>query len=456
MCDIMILYVVCFALYLLFFAAIYKSRDIFGTGKPLRNKALYVFQSIVFSAFFTSVAVYNVHISVAYIMLFIIVFACLLLLTQENVHVITVNTVWIMLTFICVRAIVVTAVSTFTGEAIINSIQLPRLRLETIIYSLVIVVAIILSSAYTHRKLNIVQTLFTQKKYMGFISFIGSIMFFYQVYCSMAFYYSFNLRWFSFVHMLGAMLTLTSFYVILWHCIKSCNWILKSRKLQPLEALLKRQLLHYRAFSTYSASIRTFKHDYNKLVGVIRSLLQHGDGQNALALLEEMDHSIQDDILIHNQFSNNMLVDAALQELANECMARGIAFDANVLIPTWLCMPPIDLNCLFSALCAQLSHHCDVKGSDSPAHIHITAEGVSTWFIISAETNTSSNLPYSESQLLDWENDLENASLSAIQNLATAYGGFANVEIGGADKLFKIKLYISYSKARAEAAEEMP
>ncbi|MEG2501210.1 MAG: hypothetical protein RSA78_09105, partial [Oscillospiraceae bacterium] len=111
-------------------------------------------------------------------------------------------------------------------------------------------------------------------------------MFFYQVYCSMAFYYSFNLRWFSFVHMLGAMLTLTSFYVILWHCIKSCNWILKSRKLQPLEALLKRQLLHYRAFSTYSASIRTFKHDYNKLIGVIRSLLQHGDGQNALALLE--------------------------------------------------------------------------------------------------------------------------------------------------------------------------
>ncbi|MEG2404206.1 MAG: hypothetical protein RSC01_04730, partial [Oscillospiraceae bacterium] len=72
------------------------------------------------------------------------------------------------------------------------------------------------------------------------------------------------------------------------------------------------------------------------------------------------------------------------------------------------------------------------------------------------ETNTSANLPYSESELLYWENDLESASLSAIQNLATAYGGFANVEIGGADKLFKIKLYISYSKARAENAEDMP
>ncbi|MEF9976873.1 MAG: hypothetical protein RR754_08930, partial [Oscillospiraceae bacterium] len=112
--------------------------------------------------------------------------------------------------------------------------------------------------------------------------------------------------------------------------------------------------------------------------------------------------------------------------------------------------------CLFSALCAQLSHHSDAQGSDLPAHIHITAEGVSTWFIISAETNTSSKSSYSESQLLDWENDLESASLSAIQNLATAYGGFANVEIGGTDKLFKVKLYISRSKSRAEASEDTP
>ncbi len=445
-----VLYAGCFALFLLLFWQIYNARALFGTGRPVRLPWLYALLAIgsaLLQMYFMHI---GRHISTTYVVLLICMVGAFGALNTEYLYVNYLNAITLSLALVSLRALVTSLLSLGMSVSMSTIMQTTSHRMQTMLAALVIMNLYFLFFPISAKSAGLWAQFFAQKGLVRSMSTVGTIMFFYQAFCAEAFYYNLNFFWFIFLHLLGTVLILVGYFTVLRHTVASVAWLHEAWRLQTLEQLLQKQLSHYRAFSQYTSSIRRFKHDYNKIISVVRSLLYAGQGEKALAVLEDMDHLIQDDIMVHHPFSNNMLVDAAMQELANECLEKDIAFDANIYVPASLALSQMDMSCFFLGLCTQLMMRCQTAAAgNAPRHITVTGEGVEAWFIVSGEASFDSPFLDETDDAIDIEVNPASSSLAFLRKIAKKYGGFVQIESSESKKIFRLKAYLSASMPRS-------
>ncbi|MEG0177966.1 MAG: hypothetical protein RR654_00280 [Oscillospiraceae bacterium] len=354
-----------------------------------------------------------------------------------------------VLHLICVRGIVTSLLALITRNSLFAVMASETQRLVTLIIALMILTFGMNIQLRTAKIFEKLKQLFRFKSQLYFINTIGSVMLAYQLFCTDSFFHSIDFTWLTLMLLFGALLTLTGYYMVFFQSIRASVWVHNTWRTEALEVLLKRQLLHYRSYEQYTTSIRVFKHDYNKIIASIRSLLRANEPDKALCLLEDMDHCLQENISVHKQYSDDMLVDAVLHELADECLELKADFSASVTLPIWLNIPQLELNKLFTSLCQELSLRCALTKSDVHRHIKIIGEANDEWLSIVAETSFDGALgDLHQSYKMSDEFNLHSMTLPSLREVVALFGGFVNVEADTVQFIYKVNIHISSEYTR--------
>ncbi len=130
------------------------------------------------------------------------------------------------------------------------------------------------------------------------------------------------------------------------HCkvVELLEYELHTRKLQEQ---LSRQMRHYQAYRKFTESYRIFRHDYKNMMTSVKVLMNNNEYEKAARMLDDIQDTMQREVLIHKTYSDNILLDAILQDAANACGEKSIRFSAHALLPKDVRMSELDIVRIF-------------------------------------------------------------------------------------------------------------
>lgn len=257
------------------------------------------------------------------------------------------------------------------------------------------------------------------------------------------YYYNFPLTWTTFFHMLTSLVAQASFYVVLWYSVDISAYIENELKTRQVEKQLHRQVVHYQQYTHYISSLRAFKHDYQRMVETARHLVNIGAQQKALRMLaqmnEEMEHTLQ-----YTQYSNHVVVDAILQECANQCKDSGITFSAILNLPENVGLSDLELCRIFGNLMDNAYEACELVEQTKQPFISIQSGISGDWVTVKLSNSFADTI-----QLVDGlpvtrkHNQNEHGiGLASTKQIVEKTGGFMQIEIDKQRCVFSINLHL--------------
>ena len=128
-----------------------------------------------------------------------------------------------------------------------------------------------------------------------------------------------------------------------------------------LAAQIEAQRTHYADLTVQYESIRRMRHDINKHINAVRSLLVAGRNEDAAAYMEEIDEAPYDMTL---GICEHPVVDAFLHSAMGKAEKNGFSLDALVSVPAEVPIAASDLVCTYGNLLENAFEACrDVPGA---------------------------------------------------------------------------------------------
>lgn len=283
---------------------------------------------------------------------------------------------------VTIRSFSICIVSMASPAPIVDIITTQKYRFQSFLIAVVIIFACLIANIIMFSPEKLKYT-FRNKRQLKLVCGSAILLCLYQILSTKAFYYTIEIPWFSVLQLISSIIILLVYYFVLLCSTRVSEWVNTAMLNAQLEQSLRLQLSHYEAYARSEQAIKIFKHDYKSLVLTVSSLLVNDQPQQALAVLEQMDHKLQQDVLVHRVYSSNVHINAALQELANECLAQSITFNAGVVIPDVFEAYRIEFSAIFAAL-SKLALDCckEMTGNKS---IDIFTNTAGCWLTIAME-----------------------------------------------------------------------
>ena len=248
--------------------------------------------------------------------------------------------------------------------------------------------------------------------------------------------------WLSSLYLIACVISKLWLMFVLNHTAKVAELFEFELHTRQLQEQLSRQMRHYQSYRRFTESYRAFRHDYKKFMTSLKTLLHSQEYEQAIRMLDSIHDTMQKEVQIHKTYSDNVLLDAILQDAANTCVEKGIRFSAVTHLPDSLSMSELDIVRVFTNIIDNAIEAC-MKVSDPGRFIEITSSGTPDWAAIEVSNS------YNELLLKDGElettkesKDFHGLGLKIIRQTIEGMGGLTFIETDQEKKIFKIKLCI--------------
>ena len=249
--------------------------------------------------------------------------------------------------------------------------------------------------------------------------------------------------WFSSLYLGSCILSNLWLQVILLHAAKISELFEYELFTHQLQEQLSRQMRHYQSYRKYTESYRAFRHDYEKLMASIKSLLRRQKYNKAIKMLDDIHDTMQKSVQIHKNYSDNMILDAILQDTADACEEKNIRFQAHAHLPESVPMEDLDIIRVFSNITDNAIEACN-KVSNSQRFIEMTSNSTQDWTIIEVCNSFDGDLLIVGDNLSTTkeDKDFHGLGLQIIRETIEGMGGLVFIEPDSDKKIFKIKVCI--------------
>lgn len=227
--------------------------------------------------------------------------------------------------------------------------------------------------------------------------------------------------------------------------VELLEYELHTRKLQEQ---LASQMRHYQAYHRFTESYRIFRHDYKKMMTSVKVLMNNKEYEKAARMLDDIQDTMQREVLIHKTYSDNMLLDAILQDAANSCGEKSIRFSAHALLPKDVRMSELDIVRIFSNTMDNAIEACS-KISDKERFIEIASAGSREWATIEIANSFNGELSLSGGEPATTKEDKEihGLGLRIIKETVEGLGGLVIMDPDQENRIFKIRICIPRSSS---------
>lgn len=248
--------------------------------------------------------------------------------------------------------------------------------------------------------------------------------------------------WFSSLYLGSCVISKLWLMFVFNHTSKvteSLEYELHTRKLQEQ---LSRQMRHYQSYQKYTESFREFRHDYVKLMTSVKTLMRNREYEKAARMLNEIHDTMQRDVLVHKTYSDNVILDAILQDAANSCEEKNIRFSAVTHLPENI-MTALDVVRVFSNIIDNAIDACN-KLSGSDRYIEITSDANDDWINIEVSNSFNGELKMVNEmpETTKEDKDFHGLGLRIVTETIEGLGGLVFIEPDQVKKIFRIRLCI--------------
>lgn len=250
--------------------------------------------------------------------------------------------------------------------------------------------------------------------------------------------------WFSSLYLGSCILSNLWLQVILIHAARISELFEYELFTHQLQEQLSRQMRHYQSYRKYTESYRAFRHDYEKLMASLKSLLRRQKYNKAIKMLDDIHDTMQKSVQVHKNYSDNMILDAILQDTADACEEKNIRFQAHAHLPESVLMTDLDIIRVFSNITDNAIEACN-KVSDSQRFIELSSNSTQDWTIIEVSNSFDGDLLIVGDNLSTTkeDKDFHGLGLQIIRETIEGMGGLVFIEPDSDKKIFKIKVCIS-------------
>ena len=249
--------------------------------------------------------------------------------------------------------------------------------------------------------------------------------------------------WFSSLYLGSCILSNLWLQVILIHAARISELFEYELFTHQLQEQLSRQMRHYQSYRKYTESYRAFRHDYEKLMASLKSLLRRQKYNKAIKMLDDIHDTMQKSVQVHKNYSDNMILDAILQDTADACEEKNIRFQAHAHLPESVLMTDLDIIRVFSNITDNAIEACN-KVSDSQRFIELSSNSTQDWTIIEVSNSFEGDLLIVGDNLSTTkeDKDFHGLGLQIIRETIEGMGGLVFIEPDSDKKIFKIKVCI--------------
>lgn len=243
---------------------------------------------------------------------------------------------------------------------------------------------------------------------------------------------------------LGAyVLTLGILIYAIYQSIQSTELLEYQWRSEMLEEQYERQIRHYKSYQKYTESFRAFKHDYKFMMASLKSLIRANKNEKALELIDEMFDEMQKKVLIHKKYSDNIVLDAMLQDLANICGENEIRFTSNVFVPRNTELSSLDAIRIFSNFANNAVEACQ-KCPVSERFIDVASANEQQWVTLQAinSYNGKSHIEDGKFITTKEEKHSHGLGLAIVEQIAENLGGFVLYEPDPEKGIFLVRIHI--------------
>lgn len=221
---------------------------------------------------------------------------------------------------------------------------------------------------------------------------------------------------------------------------------LHTRKLQEQ---LSRQVQHYQSYRKFTESYRMFRHDYEKLMTSVKTLLRNRKYEKAIRILDDIHDTMQRDVLVHKTYSDNILLDSILQDAANACEQKDIRFSVHVHLPESVSMTELDIVHVFSNIVDNAIEACD-KVFNQERFVEIISRETQGWSIVEVTNSFNGKLliENGEPETTKDNKDYHGFGLRIAKKTIEALGGLLFIEPDQEKRIFKIRICIPKAPSR--------
>lgn len=294
-----------------------------------------------------------------------------------------------------------------------------------------------------------IEKLYRSKAQLRFIAIFQTNLLAYLLFVNLGRYYGVDLPWYKMTYIVSCIICFAAQYFIVRNGIRTCYLLEHELNTQILQKQLSRQLQHYNAYEKYTESFRAFKHDYKNMMASVKSLLGAGEYGKAERMLDTIHDTMHKHVLVHKPYSNHIILDAILQDTANQCDEQSIRFSATLYIPAGLVIEDIDVvriyaNLMNNAVEASVKvfpkcmRFLTVSSRFPKGADWLTVEITNSF---NGQLKMCNGLPESTKE----HREMHGIGLSVIDDSVKALGGVMRINVNRQENLFTVKLLFPVS-----------
>jgi signal transduction histidine kinase len=249
--------------------------------------------------------------------------------------------------------------------------------------------------------------------------------------------------WYPAVGLATYMLTLGLLVLTIYYSIRSTELLVYRERSQILEEQYARQLGHYKSYKKYTESFYAFRHDYKAMMGTVKSLIRAGEGEQAIQIIDAVYDDVQKKVQVHKRYSNHVVLDVMLQDLANLCEENEIRYSFRVFVPHNTGLTLLDALRIFSNVTTNAVEACK-KLPASERYIQITTSIEQQWAVLEVTNPFNGEITLRNGRLVTTkvETETHGLGLGIVSEIAEVLGGFVWYDTGAENRTFSIRIFI--------------
>ncbi len=259
-----------------------------------------------------------------------------------------------------------------------------------------------------------------------------------------------HVLWYGGVALGACMLIIGMLIALIYYSIRDTELLEYQWQTKMMEEQYAMQLRHYASYERYTKSFRMFRHDFRHMMITLKTLIQEGDNNKAFTFLDSMYDTMQEKVQMHKKYSDNIVLDAMLQDLANICEENQIRFSFRASIPRNTDLTLINAVRIFSNLTNNAVEAC-LKTPVSQRFIEITSSNEQGWSTLQVVNSYNGELVIQNGKPVTTKKDKEFHGLgfSIIKESIEHMGGFIIYDTDKEKRTFLIRVHVPQKKPNA-------
>ena len=287
------------------------------------------------------------------------------------------------------------------------------------------------------------ETFFQNRGQMQFVTMCHVVLALFMLFTSYNFYYNLDLVWFSGAQILTGVLILVIYWVILNYGMRIAYLLQYDIRNRRQETTLDQQSAHYQERKQLMSALNHFRTRYRELMTTLEYLAEKGDAEKAIGIMRK-NQDLLKEIPSLQQFSNNEVIDALLNDTRELAESKGIKFDAQLYYPDNLGVTEREMHQILTNIMENCIEACERIPEGRDRFIRLRSNLRNNWLSVQVQNSFGNAIHMSDGKPVSTKSNIafEGMGLRYVESVLAERGDMIQYLVDDKQRIFTTTLLL--------------